>query len=132
MTFDKKINLLLREFTNFVDLPKSIPYGFWVSPDGEYEIVKEYKHLEVAGQLVRKYPEKFRIKYSIQKYRGNYDEFLLINGWVRIVTGGYATGKLYAQHSIAGDEIPLTRKAKSSITDLAFFYNISENDIEYC
>lgn len=120
---------LIKEFTEYKDLPLSLPYGFWISPDGQIELVKQYKHLDVATSIVKSKKVKFKHPYIVSIDRGNYDEFLLKNNWVRVVTGGYASGKLYAQHSIGTTLYPLTNKAKQTILDIAMFYDIKEEDV---
>lgn len=49
--FDNFVNLFL-EATSFMDLPDKPPYGFWISPHGEFFSVKFEQHYEVALKII--------------------------------------------------------------------------------
>ena len=51
--FDKIVNLIL-EATSFLDLPDELPYGFWISPSGEFFVVGFQEHEEIAFDIIQR------------------------------------------------------------------------------
>lgn len=49
--FDRYIDYIL-EATSFLDLPEKPPYGFWISPGGEFFPVKFERHYEEALKII--------------------------------------------------------------------------------
>jgi hypothetical protein len=50
--FDQYIESIL-ESNSFVDLPDEPPYGFWISPGGDFFVVGYQEHKSVAEDIVR-------------------------------------------------------------------------------
>lgn len=51
--FDTFVNTVL-ESNSFADLPNSPPYGFWISPGGDFTVVKYQSHGQAALGIIRK------------------------------------------------------------------------------
>lgn len=50
--FDKLYHLFL-EATSFTTLPDDLPYGFWISPSGDFFVVPVQRHYEIAEEIIQ-------------------------------------------------------------------------------
>ena len=136
MTFDKLHRIILE--TSFADLPDSLSrhYGFWISPDGEVELVPNgTDHAVVAKLLIQKNPYlmgKFkkmliRQQYDISKikevYYMTFKDFLYEQlHYMRVMKDQYS---LYS--SVVGHP---TNKQKETLKDLGMLYDMQTMTIE--
>lgn len=107
--------------SQFDELPRRQPYGFWIKPDGSFEIVPS-SHASTGMHMVDndpvlgpEYEEKVQQGY-IHLYR-----FLLDKGYIRasIITDYHTHDKtLYYQFRTA-----VNHHQARTIKDLAKFYN---------
>lgn len=131
--FDIFIKTLLLEWTDFQktykDLPKSRPYGFWISPDGRYFYTVPYEgHEQATKDIMNYYDRNISLMKNAEFYDYPYKNTLTANGYVKVVFEGrtvwgntdyydYDTGKILAKNK---------PKALQSLLDLADFYRINE------
>lgn len=128
MKFGKLLKLILEE-TDFSKLPENPPYGFWVSPSGEFFPVRFEAHNDIASKIIKQ-----RLLDSYQKHEGFRvrpvpSTFLISKNYVRVVIHGK---KLYTDTVIYPDMMrsdskpksyPMTPKAKATIVDMAIMYD---------
>lgn len=123
--FDRFFKFIL-EATSFVDLPNYIPYGFWISPSGEYFVVTSH-HLNTGIELIKNNP-KLRAHYlEFTKGRNStlVYEFLGMLKYVRVVKeGSYLMADSF-YYNENGKQVPfeISSAARKTIKDLGSFYN---------
>lgn len=115
-------NDVLQEQQSFASLPDNAPYGFWIYPNGDFEIVtRNQGHNYVAIDIIEEHP-KLRIEFKKSKkpaddfFSGDGDRafrFLYSKGFARVVnendTMHFACAKA-------------TNTQRRTVKDLADFY----------
>lgn len=120
--FDNFVNLFL-EATSFLDLPDRPPYGFWISPTGEFFPVRFERHYEEALKIMSR-NRKLRQEYEDDRHPDMYN-FLSSRKYLRVVMEGdtyYADIFSYdLVNSVIVPFIPTNTSVKL-LKDIAEFY----------
>ena len=127
--FDKFVKFILEKVQTMEELNReSPPYGFWISPSGEYTVVKHQQHDSVADSIISKNPSLKKKYMSDPISQAN---FLSRERYIRVVFAHYTNMLLgdcfyYAQN--AGEWVPIrfepTSSSLKTFKDLANFYGV--------
>lgn len=98
---------LIKESIDFSDLPKYPPYGFWIFPDGRYEITRSGHKASAKGIINQYYKEQYK---SEDLYN-----FLFMLGFIRVVTD---TDTLLYESKLN------SHKAIKTVKDIAQYYKL--------
>jgi len=113
---------LITEANDFSDLPDEKPYGFWVSPQGQYYVVGPYLHAEEAENLVNNSPtlhaEYLRHKDEIHT-NAHEEDFLYYKKYCKTVIEGR-----YMHYRNPIFDVSQYPKIKQTLKDIAAFYNL--------
>jgi hypothetical protein len=125
--FDRFVKLFL-EFTSFLDLPETPPYGFWISPNGHFFPVRFQRHDDVGMNIINK--NKFLSKqYDLEENKQDIYSFLQKNKWLRVVKNSehlkeyYADCFLYDVDSMRSTPFKPTDKSLKTLKDICDFYS---------
>lgn len=125
--FDAFVSTIL-ESNSFVDLPDSPPYGFWISPGGDFFVVKDQNHARVALDIIKN-SESLTNELRQKQLIGNTpNNKLSRKKYLRVVVGG---GRIYLVDSFYYDEsnnyksVPFqpTNASLRTLNDICQFYN---------
>lgn len=128
--FDKFVEFILERMQTMEELNrKSPPYGFWISPSGEYTVVRLHQHDSVADTIISKNPSLIKKYMSDPISSAN---FLSKEKYIRVVFAEYTNMLLgdcfYYTQNEQGEWIPVRFEPSSSslktFKDLASFYGI--------
>lgn len=115
MRFNYYIKLLLE--SAFASLPNSPPYGFWITPSGEFKIVSRSGHFEVAENIIT------NNEALLAKFKKTDPDLIFVfmnnNKYIRVVLE-MRHDNLYYSCTF----MPSPRQLQI-IKDLAMFYDIS-------
>ena len=127
--FDQYVDSLL-ESTSFLDLPDSPPYGFWISPGGEFFVVSREKHEKVAKEIIKQNPT-LKDAYKLEKHKSFYHVhyFLTRRKYIRVVESPFNSNKKYYVDLFAYDpstdkniSFAPTHSSLKTLKDIAKFY----------
>lgn len=128
--FDIFIKFILIEQQDFSDLnPERPPYGFWIFPDGRYQVVSS--HGVAAKNIINNNPKYSEIFKDGISDLSQYSEFLLKNNFVRVIIDHsdetiYYSNGVWNNRDKKYDRIPVTTNALRTIKDLSNFYDYSK------
>ena len=116
------------ESTSFLDLPDNAPYGFWISPEGEFFTVKSQQHGIVAKEIIESSPRLIE-KLGVPNYKCDAMDKLTAEKYIRmakITSREYTADIYYYANDGKSTIIPFepTNSAKRTINDIAEFYNM--------
>jgi len=120
--FNKFVKLFLEE-TDFNKLPDKPPYGFWISPNGEYFPVPYEKHNAIGWSLIDKFDldEKFHKWKTSELFSPS--SFLISQKFIRVV---FYNGTIIYDIELYMDnktvKYPMTASAKRTLKDISEFY----------
>lgn len=122
--FDEIIEQIL-ESHSFADLPSNAPYGFWIAPSGEYFVVAEQRHEDVAQDIIDSNPQ-LKKEYIDNRSHISKRDFLKRKRYLRIsviFSKDYALETYYYENNnpIPFDPTPISIKTAK---DIAKFYDI--------
>lgn len=123
--FDKFINFIL-EATSFLDLPDELPYGFWVSPIGEFFVVNFQEHEEVAFEIIESKANFFEEYNSGKGNTGSCTNFLSEKKYIRIAKMfNELTGDIFYVDEALNRNVVFepTNSSTRTANDIAAFYN---------
>lgn len=128
-----KLHSVINESMKFADLPDTAPYGFWISPPGNFWSVEPYSHEEKAHEIIN---DNQNLLKGFQDYEAYYEELERTTGRPYYVSYQEFLGHkasycrividrglkvlywdMYGGHKISSAQM---RGAK----DLAMFYNV--------
>lgn len=120
--FDKTVNLIL-EATSFLDLPDDLPYGFWISPSGEFFVVGFQEHASVADEIIESKADFFEEYNSMESMSAT--NFLAHKKYIRIAKMfRELTGDIFYVDIVTGKSIPFepTNSSVKTAKDIAEYY----------
>ena len=122
MLFLELYNLLLEN--NFSSLPENIPYGFWIEPSGDFEVVARVMgHGQIAEKIVKE-SEQLRDAYQQKLRNSSYTgevTFLQSLGYMRCVRGNHSgSPALFYEKTL----VEFTRRQMSTLKDISNFYQV--------
>ena len=128
--FDKFIQTFLEATQTMEELNRDKPvYGFWISPSGEYTVVRTHMHDSIADLIISKNPN------LIRKYKDRPESsanFLSKEKYLRVVFAPYTKMLLgdafYYVKDESGEWVPErfdpTIQSLRTFKDLANFYGV--------
>lgn len=128
--FDKFVEFILEKVQTMEELNReSPPYGFWISPSGEYTVVRQRQHDSVADAIISKNPSLIKKFMSDPISPAN---FLSKEKYIRVVFAHYTNMLLgdcfYYIQNEEGAWIPVrfepTSGSLKTFKDLASFYGV--------
>ena len=127
--FDKFVEFILEKLQTMEELNRdSPPYGFWISPSGEYTVVKQHQHESIADLIISKNPSLIKkyVKMSVSPAN-----FLSMEKYIRVVFAHYTNmllGDCFYYIPQDGNWIPVkfdpTSQSLRTFKDLASFYGV--------
>ena len=122
--FDKFVELFM-EARSFLELPDEPPYGFWISPHGDFYPVAFEDHYNTALKIINKNP---RLKQEFNPNRDRVYVFLATRKYIRMVIDfkKYLVDIFYYDYDKSHNTFPITPSATSLklIKDIGEFYNL--------
>lgn len=134
MKFERLYQLVL-EKTSFADLPDTAPYGFWIYPNGDIQMVEYEQHAKVGWEkiiapspvLLQQFFEMFpdvKAKSDIQK-KHYANIFLKKKNFCRVMCDtDYGNILYYAGAKNRWSPIQLSNAQKQTAKDLAMLYDM--------
>ena len=125
--FDNFIKLVL-EFTSFLDLPESPPYGFWISPDGHFFPVNFQKHDRVGMDIINK-NQTLAKEYDSEEDKNDVYSFLQKRKWLRVAKSSTNIREYYVDCFVYDADalkiLPFepTRKSFNTLYDICQYYS---------
>lgn len=128
--FDKFVEFILEKNQDMGDLNRnSPPYGFWISPSGEYTVVRPRQHDNIAELIISKNPTLIK-KYT--RMSVSPANFLSMEKYLRVVFAPYTDDMLLGDsfYYVKQDKdwVPVkfdpTVQSLRTFKDLANFYGV--------
>jgi hypothetical protein len=125
--FDQYVESIL-ESTSFLDLPDTAPYGFWISPEGEFFTVAPQRHGIVAKEIISSSPRLIE-KLGVPDFKCDAMDKLTSEKYIRVAkmsSKEYTADVFYYANDGKSTPIPFepTNSAKRTLNDIAEFYNM--------
>lgn len=124
LNFDRFVELFL-EAKSFTELPDKAPYGFWISPHGDFFVVNFEDHHNVAKKIINN-TESLKTEYDKNPYFDLYF-FLASRKYIRVVRDStgipiyYADVHTYDDAGIVNEFTP-TISSMRTLKDIGEFY----------